>query len=376
MNHLLMLVKKYKTYLIIGLILSAGFVWYIGRDARTITTVSVPKMGTVERGDLRVSVSGSGQVVARSQVDLTPVIAGEGIDVVSVQVNNNQRVKKGQTILILDTKDAMLDIQAAELALKSARIKKDQTNHQFRSGSRTDQLNRSLQKVAVEQQASALYRSQLKLADYTIRAPFDGIVTGLDVEAGDSVSRDTVIASVITPEMRVAVTLNEVDAIQVKDTAVAYLTLDALPGETIAGTVTKIATIGKITQNIVSYEAEIELDEQMPSLKPGMSVSADIAVAEKRQVLLVPNAALTHENGRVTVQKVSATRKSSNSTQSDTEATEVSIGLTNGIKTEIISGLSEGDRVITQATTVTKNATAGSGNIFNSLFRGSSRGGR
>ncbi|MBP6889104.1 MAG: efflux RND transporter periplasmic adaptor subunit [Candidatus Moranbacteria bacterium] len=366
--------KRHWKLITIGVVFAGGAYWYFGNSS-SATQAPVQKTVTVERGDLRVVVSGSGQVEAVSQVDLTPVIAGDGIDVLLVQVENNQMVKKGQVIAVLDTQDAVRDIKNAQLNLQNAKIKQKQTEDMYEKQTKTDLWNRQLQEIGVAQSQNSLSKAQEKLADYSIKAPFDGIVTGLSVEAGDSVARNTILASVITPERKIVVNLNEVDAARVVEGNRVELSFNALPNLILGGKVSRIATIGKVTQNVVSYEADIELDEQNDSIKPGMSVSADILVVEKKNVLLLPNAALsTDEDGQVTVKK-----RMNNRSTPDTRGTEaqaIEIGLTNDIQTEVTSGINEGDKVILPSITTSATKAASGGSVLSSLFRGSGRNNR
>lgn len=351
--------KHWKLSLCVVVLLGGAYYYFSPSSQKTATIATVIKNEKVERGDLRVTVSGSGQVEAASQIDLTPVIAGDGIDVMQVLVKNNQEVKKNQVIAVLDTEDAVRDIQNAELDLESAKIKQKQASHQYNNDSKTDSLGRQAQKVAVEQSTNSLNKAKKKLQDYYIKAPFDGIVTGLSVEAGDSVSRDTVLASVITHDMRATITLNEVDAAKVAAGNSAELSFDALPELTLTGKISKIDTIGVTTQNVVSYGAEIEFGEQNASLKPGMSVSAEIAVVEKKNVLTLSNAALTTMNNKTTVRTANGIK-------------EVKIGVTDDVYTEIVGGLSEGDVVLIE--TGTSVATAKSTkSVFSSVFGGGNR---
>lgn len=337
------------------LFLVGGYYYFFVSNER-VTPPTMVKTESVRRGDLQVVVSGSGQIEADSQVDLTPVIAGDGIDVISVNVKNNQEVKKGQLIAMLDTEDAVRDIESARLGLRSAELKQQQVNDQYHQQTKEDRWNRQTQEVAVQERVNALRKAQAKLQDYFVRAPFDGIVTGLSVEAGDSVSRETVLASVITRNMRVTVSLNEVDAAKVREGNTANLSLNALPEILLSGKISRIDTIGKVTQNVVSYDAEIEFDEQLAVLKPGMSVSAEIIVAEKQQVLLLPSGALTTVNGKTTVKTPEGIK-------------EVTLGMTDDISTEIVSGLTMGDKVLIETTAAPIQTSKQS--IFSSLFRGS-----
>ena len=336
--------------------IGGGYYYVSSSSEQQASPATVTKIEAVKRGDLRVSVSGSGQVEAVSQVDLTPVIAGDGIDVMRVLVKNNQEVKKGPVIAVLDTEDALRDIESAELNLRSAELKMKQVKDQYDNETKDDLWQRQTQDVSVKQSLNNLNKAKEKLQDYSIKAPFDGVVTGLSVEAGDSVSRSTVIASVITRDMLVTVSLNEVDAAKVAEGNSVTLSFDALPELSLSGKVSRIDTIGSVTQNVVSYNAEIIFDEQLTSLKPGMSASADIAVVEKTGVLLVPNAALSTSRGKTIVR-----------TQQESRA--VVTGVTDDASTEIVSGLSEGENILieTRAAAARPETTT---NVFNSLFRG------
>lgn len=344
----------WKLSIVIATVLVGGYYYLSSSSSQQAVPTTVTKAEAVKRGDLRVSVSGSGQVEAASQVDLTPVIAGDGIDVMRVLVKNNQEVKKGQVIAVLDTEDAVRAIESAELDLRDVKTRQQQTADQYKGDTKSDMLNRRLQEIALKQSENNLDKAKEKLQDYSIKAPFDGVVTGLSVEAGDSVSRSTIIASVITRDMRVMVSLNEVDAAKVAEGNSVTLSFDALPELILSGKISRIDTIGTTTQNVVSYDAEIALDKQDASLRPGMSASAEIAVAERRAALLVPNAALSTADGKTTVKMAQGTRA-------------VVTGLTDDVYTEIVSGLSEGDKVLIETTAAT--AKSGSSSVFSSLFR-------
>lgn len=361
-----------------GVVTFGAYVLFFQMDTES-TAVVTKRTATVEKTDLQVIVAGSGQVVADSQVDLKPVVAGDAIEVVTVAVKNDQEVKKGQVIAVLDNQDARRDVTKAELDLRQAEIKEKQTDDLYPKLDRDDMRQRQLANVSVAQSRIALEKSRDRLQDYTVRAPFDGIVTGLSVDSGDTISQTGILASVITKQLRVSVALNEVDAAKVREGNEAELTFVALPNVTVTGRVIKLDTIGTVTQNVVSYGAEIELDRQPEGLKPGMSAAADIVVAEKTGVLTVPNAAIATSNGKTTVtvlgEGARARADESAVVQLAGEERAVVIGLSNDTITEIVSGLSEGT-VVQLAGAVTSGATAttapsGQGSILN-LFRGTS----
>ncbi len=221
-------------------------------------------------------------------------------------------------------------------------------------------LDIASQKLSLQQSQNALLDAQNTLADYSIRAPFDGEVAALNVQKGDSVSGGTVIATFITQKKMAEISLNEVDAAKVQVGQKATLTFDAINGLSLTGQVAQIDTIGTVTQGVVSYNVKIIFDTQDDRVKSGMSVSAAIITDVKQDVLLVPNAAVK-SNGEQYVEILE-----NNIPRSQT----VETGLSNDTMTEITSGLKEGDKVVTQTITAnTANTTQTSSQNRNAGFR-------
>lgn len=348
-----------------------GYVLFFRQTTPVTTTTQ--KTVAVTRGDIQLVVTGSGQIAAESQVDLKPVAAGDAIEVTSVAVKNDQEVKKGQLIATIDSEDALRDVRQSELSLKSAKIKMQQTEKEYAARNEDETLVRRAQELSVTQQELALQKSYSKLADYSIRAPFDGIVTGLDVDGGDTISQSSIVASVITKEMKAVITLNEVDAVKIHIGDRVDLSFNALPDTVVPGKVAKVDTIGTISQGVVSYSAEVALDEQMTLLRPGMSVTATIIVAEKRDVVLVPNEALSYQDGLTSV-RIPGQRATSEEggMMARGQKKEITPGMTDNVMTEVVDGLKEGDKVIVAASAGTPRAGAQT-SWLNSLFRSSGR---
>ncbi|MFA7208827.1 MAG: efflux RND transporter periplasmic adaptor subunit [Parcubacteria group bacterium] len=345
------MVKKHYLWILGALVIAGGsYYWYVKTHPQT--EAAQYKTATVEKGSLISSVSGSGQAEAVSQVDLKPVVAGDAIDVINVYVKNEQPVKKGELIALLDNEDAQKTVRNAKLNLESAKAKYTQAKRDFDHES-INRLSLDGQRVSLEQSRNSLADAQEKLNDYYIRAPFDGIVTGLSVEAGDSVSRSDVLASVITRDVQANVSINEIDAAQVKVGNKVIVKISALSDATIAGKVTKIDTIGQISQNVVSYDAVISLDNQNELLKPGMSVSASVIIGVKQDVITVPNSAIKTQNGSSYVEVLNS--------GTTPQQVPVETGLANNSDTEIISGLAEGDKVVTQTVNPSATGTAATG---------------
>ncbi len=314
------------------------------------TTPSV-RIVKAKKEDLRVSVTGSGQVYARNEVSLKPVAAGDAIEVLSLSVKNDQEVKEGDLIAVLDTSDAVKAVRDATLSLRSAEIKMTQTEDLYDKKTKDDKLNRQSQEISVAQAKNKLVDAKADLEDYNIRAPFDGVVTSLSVSAGDSVSRDDAVASVISKELYAKISLNEVDAAGVKTGDAVTLAFDALDGKTVEGTVSKIDTIGTVSQNVVTYNAEIAFDSlSVTNLKPGMSVDVEIVTEEKTGAITVPIAAVkTDRSGSSYV----VIRSSDGSDQRIT----VETGLSTDTSVEVSKGLSEGQAVVIQTTTSSSSSS-------------------
>lgn len=365
MNTLFTWMRRHVVLSIGALLLIAfGGYYFFFRESATMPAAVETKQVQATRGNLKLTVSGSGQIEANSQVDLKSVRAGDGVDIVSVPVKNDQEVKKGQVIAVLDSGDVARNVEQARLSLASAEIRLKQTEDTNDTETDDDRRTRQLQEIAVTQSRISLADAQETLSDYTIRAPFDGIVTGLSIEAGDSLSNTTVLASVITKEMKVSISLNEVDAAKVKVGDNATLSFNALPDVTLSGKVSKLDTIGTANSGVISYGAEITLDEQQVSLKPGMSATAEITVEEKNNVVLVPTSALSYQGDKAYVTLGNGQKK------------EVTTGMTDNASTEIVNGLSDKESVIVTtsgggaAVSSSAKQAQAQGGILNSLFRG------
>lgn len=234
-----------------------------------------------------------------------------------------------------------------------------------------DDLDVRSQKLTIEQRQNALNDAEEKYGDYFITSPFDAVVAKVSVSVGDMVSSGTTAATLITDETQAQISLNEVDAANIKVGDKATMTFDALPELTITGKVYQIDTLGTVSQGVVTYNAKIVFDMPDERVKPGMSVSADIITNVKTDILVVPNSAIKTQNGSGTsyVETLDPLLLTAGDIEagSVTLATvpnriEVETGISNDTEIEIISGLAEGDRIIMQTTVgaVKSNAQAAS----------------
>lgn len=354
-----MVAHKWMIVTLIIFVCCGVYYYYTIQKENAIAQNVVPTTTTTKVGDIEVLVSGAGQVYAANQVDLKPQVAGDGLDIESIAVKNDQVVKNGDLIATLDTTEIQKTIRDAKLAVENAELKVKQSERQYDTKTVDDKYARQLQKNELIQAQNALSNAYDDLEDYYIRAPFDGIVTALDFSAGDSISRDEVLASVITEKVLVKISLNEVDAAKVKENNVVTLSFDALDNVTAQGKVSKVDTIGVVDSGVVTYDVEITFTSPSDLLKPGMSASADIEIEKTENVLIVPAEAIKKDiSGEGYVQMQNAAGMLQRRT--------IVTGATDDVMVEVVSGLSEGEEIVvmnsdnTTASTDTKADTSSS----------------
>lgn len=193
--------------------------------------------------------------------------------------------------------------------------------------------------ASVDQARAARDLAKLRLDYAVIQAPFDGIVTRVDVDLGSTVPAGRVaIAIADTSEYRVKVNIDETDIAKIQAGQQVTIGLDAYPDVSIPAKVTEVAATATTVQGVVNYVITVTLHPGQAPIKIGMTADANIVVAKKENALLVPNRAIRATNNRyfVTVQK----------SPDQMEEIEVKAGLANDQETEIVSGLKEGQVVV------------------------------
>lgn len=234
------------------------------------------------------------------------------------------------------------------------------------------ELNKGTNSLDVRSQQLSLESAQLAYDNSFIRAPFDGVVAQLTVNIGDGVSNGTSLGTFITQQKVADITLNEVDVAKIKTGNKATLTFDAIEGLNITGKVSSIDLVGTVSQGVVSYPVKIVFDTQDDRVKSGMSVSAAIITNSKQDVIIVPTSAIKTQGN---ISYVDMVPKETNTTDSSGVelATipiqqQVELGISDDTNTEIVSGLSEGDKIVTKTIAGTASKTAAS--TVPSLFGG------
>lgn len=196
------------------------------------------------------------------------------------------------------------------------------------------------QSITLQQKQNDLSDAQVDLKDYQILASVDGIIAAINVEENDQVTTSTAVVTLVSHEMISEISLNEVDVPKVKIGQKATLTFDAFDEYKITGKVFEIDLLGTVEQGVVTYNVKVSFDAINENLKPGMSVSANITTEVKEDVILVPNSALEQKGDSYFVKTM---------VDGKPRLLEVQIGLANEMQTEILSGIAEGDEIITQS---------------------------
>jgi HlyD family secretion protein len=293
-------------------------------------------------------------------------------------------VKKGQVIAELDKTNLISQLNSAKASLQSAQANVQSAqaslNYQSSNFSRyTTLFNKGLvsaddyesarltylqakENVTTSQQqvASAreeVARAQTNLSYATITSPIDGVVTSKSVEEGQ-----TVAASFSTPElfkiakdltnMQVVADVDEADIGNVKAGERVEFTVDAYPNDKFYGTVTQVRLEATTTNNVVTYEVVISAPNGDLKLKPGLTANVTIFTAEREGVMSVPSKALrftpTKETvGNKKIADVNAKNKVWTLEGETLKAHKVNIGMSDGLHTEILSGISAGKQIIT-----------------------------
>lgn len=314
------------------LLLARGF--FAGKDVAAFATQPV------RRGDLTVSVSATGKLAPTNQVTVGSQLSGL---VTRVVVDVNDRVTAGQPLALIDPEQiedqiragqAQLNANQAQVAQAQATVAEAQAQlarleevyrlsngrvpsaTELQTGRANAQRARAALRVAqanVVAGQAQLAQTQTQRARAIIRSPVSGVVLARQVDPGQ-----TVAASFNTPtlfviaedlsKMKLEVAIDEADVGSVQVGQTASFVVDAFPGRTFPARITRVdlgsnltvssatssttTTAASTTGQVVSYAADLAVANPDFQLRPGMTATADIVTSQRRNVLLVPNAAL------------------------------------------------------------------------------------
>jgi len=366
---------------------------YQDKSVRTSTS-------PVKRGNLIVAVNSNGIVEPILTVELKSKASGE---IIELSIEEGDFVKKGQLIARLDAataendfSQAKADVEVARVALSQAKKQAERQEQLYNQGL-ISELDFDSAMLAKEQANSRLVQAEValeyakeRLSDTVIKSPIDGIVLIKYVEKGQiiasgisNVSGGTTIAAIADmSKVYVRTSVDEVDIGQIAPAQKATVNAESYPDREFYGEVLRIHPQAKVEQNVTTFDVTIEVDNSEGLLMSGMNASVEIIAGYKENVLLIPREALTdiktiariagvnpgNAEGPHKSKKPERTalqpgfhkkqpQKKSNPTRmvivvvnGQQEPRQIEIGMSNFEQAEVLSGLVEGDTVLTTVT--------------------------
>lgn len=260
------------------------------------------------------------------------------------------------TGLVTDANSVVSSLSSAKSSLSTSKRTLEDAERDL------EDLKKGPDTLDLRSEESSLRQKREALADYYVRAPFDGIIASVDARKGESVNSGATIATLITKQKVAEISLNEIDVAKVEVGQKATLTFDALEDLTISGSVLEIDLVGTVSSGVVNYTVKIGFDTDDDKIKPGMTVTANIITEMKQDVLAVPSGAVKSQGGVSYVEIVEGSAPLVQGAQTSgvllskpPTRVEVETGVSNDESIEIISGLSEGDQYVSR--TITSSAT-------------------
>lgn len=316
--------RRLKIWLIFFILLIAAFTTGFVLMDRSPTPSIRYKTREATKGNLIVTVTATGSLEPTNQVDVGSELSGI---IRTVEVDYNDRVKVGGVLARLDTSKLDAQVLQSKAALASAKAKvlqAEATVREARSnltrlekvrelsnnkvGSQVDldaaeaaveraRADEAGARADVEKARATLDAIQTDLAKTVIRSPINGIVLVRNVEPGQTVAASLQAPVLFTlaedlTRMELHVDVDEADVGEVREGQGALFTVDAYPDRTFRAQITQVRYGAQTTDNVVTYETVLRVDNGDLSLRPGMTATADITVNKVEGALLIPNAAL------------------------------------------------------------------------------------
>jgi RND family efflux transporter MFP subunit len=245
-------------------------------------------------------------------------------------------------------------LRTAQASLDNAQTALAQAQKNLDTSARTAQATLDNAKVALDQ-------AQRNLDKASLYAPIDGLISAVNLNAGDSAGTTTAVSIVDLTNLQVKMTIAEVDVAKVQVGQTAEMTVDAIPGKTYSAKVTAISPVGTVTQGVVNYPVTVAITNADGAVKPGMTANLAVAVDRRDNVLLIPTRAVRTQG----TQRIVTVLYKGQSIQ-----TPVSTGLSSDTQIEITSGLQEGDQLVLNQTQTNQGGGGGLGGPGGGLFLG------
>ena len=313
----------------------AGIDFYAAREDAAVAT---PRLTKVERGDIVSLVAATGTIRPVNQVDISSKITGQ---LKEVRVAENEAVKTGQVLVVLDDTRLKAQVSQAREKLSNAAINFERNNRLHAIGAVSEQqLDNSRMEYNVAQANYDEVVSQLD--ESVITSPLDGVVIGKPLPAGQMVAQGISNPMVILTiadmsKMQIEAQVDESDIGKVAVGQAVNFTVDTYQGKTFTGVVSKVSQQATTTQNVVYYTVTVDIDDAT-GLKPSMTARLSIETGESKDALTIPLAAL--KTNQKQQHYVVAFRNGK------PEDVLVTTGLNGDDRVEILSGIAEGEQIV------------------------------
>ncbi len=339
----------------------------------------VLETAVVEFGEISESVTATGTVESVTQVDVGTQVTGI---VDKLYVDYNSVVTKGQLIAEIEKTLLESELQSADASLESARLtyeynkvnyERDKQLHDKQLISDYD-YQTSLKDYLVSKQAYDKARADrvraAKNLNYAeIYSPIDGIVISREVEVGQTVVSSMNVANLYTiadlDNMQIVGNVDEADIGQVKVGQNVTFTVDAYPNDRFDGTVTQVRLNPTTESNVVTYEVIVAAPNPEHKLIPGLTANLTIYITQEKNILIIPNQALQFIPRKYpdvdylpSFEPMPSARPYKKqvwvlSDNNELKPVEIATGVTNGINTQVLSGLNSGDKVAIEYNSIT-----------------------
>ena len=360
----------------VAVVVVAGGYWMLGGPEGKSTVDFATE--TVTKGNVSNFITATGTIEPVTEVEVGTQVSGI-ID--KIYVDYNSVVKKGELIAEMDKVTLQSELQSAKATYDGNEAEYDYQKKLYDRNRKLHEkqlisdmdyeetvYNFQRAQSALEQSKAALAKAERNLSYATITSPIDGVVTSRDVEEGQTVASGFETPTLFTiaadlTQMQVVADVDEADIGGVIEGQRASFTVDAYPNDVFEGVVTQIrlgdassTSSTSTTTTVVTYEVVISAPNPDLKLKPRLTANVTIYILDKKDVLSVPNKALrfTPEKPLIgnndIIKDCEGEHKLWTREGTTFTAHPVEVGISNGISTEIISGISEGTKVVTEAT--------------------------
>jgi len=322
--------------IIIALFIGSRFLNKTSEEELTEQNTNIkitPQMVTsVERGDLKKTVSTSGYLQPADEKVLTFSLNGE---IEEVLVSEGKRVTEGEALVRLEKSQQELNYLRAKNTYELIKT----------SGSESE----------INEQELNFQIAKKNLEDTTLKAPFSGLITEVSIKPGDFIGSGNEVAYIIDDSSyEIEVAVNEIDSLEIEIGQEVIIILDAFPGREFSGRVKEIHNYTQNVNGVVTLPVTVQLDKADKQFKPGFSALVEIIIGRAEGKLLVPISAMLDKKGQQMVVKV---------VDDKPVFTPVKAGFSDGVYTAIEEGLAEGEEIVINvyefAKTGSKNDTQG-----------------